>query len=144
MGRDDETCAAQHCLGTTSVRNPPIGRIVGVAMLDKMQLGEIIAFELVGCPEVVVLLDFPRAIAATQHGLKQQNVARDVLVDQIECQQRVPQVIENAHENDKIKSLAELTYVVDGHVAELDIKVAYFSCEASLREIFFPAVEAEY
>src|SRR3954462_289268 len=52
---DSESGAAQHGLDAAAIRNPPVGRIVGVAVLDEVQLRIVVAIELVGGPEIVIL-----------------------------------------------------------------------------------------
>ena len=113
-------------------------------MLDEMQLRESIAIERIGSPEVVILLELTCPIAATLHRLKQHQVPCDVFMDQIKRQQRVPQMIENAHEDHEIKGLVQRCHVVNRHVSEFDVKVVYFGGEPRLREIFVAAVQPEH
>jgi hypothetical protein len=70
MGSDDETRAAQQGFGATSIGNPPIRWIVGVAVFDEVQFGKFVAFELVGGPEIVILVELGRTGAAPLHRLK--------------------------------------------------------------------------
>src|SRR3954453_21432351 len=45
MRRDGESGAAQHGLDAAAIWNPPVGRIVGVAVLDEVQLGIVVTIE---------------------------------------------------------------------------------------------------
>src|SRR4051795_4069873 len=51
MSDDPEPGAAQHRLRAGAVGNPPVGRIVGVALLDEMQLGKGRRLEQLRLPE---------------------------------------------------------------------------------------------
>ena len=72
------------------------------------------SFELIGDPEVVVVIEAGYSVAAALHRLKQHQIARNVFIDQVERQQRVTQVIQNSHEDHEVKSLSEHPDVVNG------------------------------
>src|SRR6185503_17898126 len=67
-----------------------------------------------------------------------------MLVDQVEGEQRVTQVVEDAHEDHEIKFFVEGSDLPHGHAAELDVQVGYLRGEASLREVVFIGIDAEY
>ena len=101
---DREAGAPQHRLGGGGVRRPPVGRVAGVAVLDEVQLRIAGPVELRLLEEVVVLGDRLDLGRAALHALEDQQVARDVLVDQVERQQRMAQVVEHAEEQARRRS----------------------------------------
>jgi hypothetical protein len=58
-------------------------------------------------PEGIIVGDRLYLIAAAVHGLEDKEISGDVLVDQIEREQRVAEVIEHAHKEHEIKLLTE-------------------------------------
>ena len=83
-------------------------------------------------------------MAAALHRLEDQQVVRDVLVDQVEREQRMAQVVEHAHEEHDVEPLAERADVVDGQLAELDVEPVDLGGEARLRQIVLVGVDAEH
>ncbi len=78
-----------------------------VALLDEMQARKAWPLEHVELGERVVRRQRLDLRAAALHRLEHQEIARDVLVDQIERQQRVPQMVEHAHEQHDVEAFAE-------------------------------------
>ena len=79
------------------------------------------------------------------HRLEQQQVAGDMLADQVEREQRVAQVVEHAHEDHEVEPLAERADVIDRELGELDVVEAErLGREPRLREIAVVAVDAEH
>ena len=67
-----------------------------------------------------------------------------VLMNQVKRQQRMPQVIQHAHENHQIKTLRKGGDVPDGHAAEVDVEAGDFGGEAGLREVVLVGIDADY
>src|SRR2546423_14053136 len=63
VGRDHEAGAAQHGLYAGAVRNPPVGPVFRIFMLDEVQLGISNIVEMLRLPEVIILLQ-PRQLGA--------------------------------------------------------------------------------
>src|SRR4030081_1497240 len=53
-------------------------------------------------------------------------------------------MVEHAHEDDEVEGLAELSDVVNGKVAEFDVKIVYLRREARLRQILVTSTEPEH
>jgi hypothetical protein len=58
-----------------------------------------------------------------------------VLVDEIEREQRVPQVVEDAHEQHEVEALLQAADLVDRHLLELDVDAQQLGREAGLRQV---------
>ena len=79
------------------------------------------------------------------HRLEQQQVVRDMLADKVECEQRMPQMVQHAHEDHEVEPLPDRAHIVDVELGELDIVIAErFAREPGLREIALVAVDAEH
>src|SRR3954447_7047739 len=119
MCRDLEAGAAQHRLDAGAIGNPPVGPVVRVLVLDKMQDGVARALKLIRAPEVIVLLQRQMGGASPLHGLEDQDSAGHMLVDEIERKERMAQVVENAEEQNDVELFPQCANVVDRHAAEL-------------------------
>src|SRR5437867_2764701 len=95
---DLETGAAQHGFRAGAVRDPPVGVIARIRMLNEKHPGKRGPIEDFAIGERVVLFERLDFEAAAKQGLKDHRVLDYVLLKQIQRQQGVPQVIENAHE----------------------------------------------
>src|SRR5690348_9041782 len=129
MGGDLKPGAAEHRFHACAVGYPPVRPIVRVAPFDEVQLGISRFGKWLRRPEVVVFLQWLDHFAAALHGLDQQEIAGDVLVNEIECQERVSQMVEHAQKEHDIESLAKRTDVIYRHVAELDVEANYVGSE---------------
>jgi hypothetical protein len=140
---DLEPGAAEHGFHAGRVRGPPVGRIIRIAMLDEVHLRVARIVEMLRLPEGVVLLDGKHVLRPALHRLEHEHVPGHVLVDEIERQERMPQVVENAHEKHHVEALAERSQVVDGELAELDVMARGLSREAGLGEIRIVEIDAQ-
>src|SRR4051794_1789933 len=95
-----EPRATEHGLHARAVRNPPVGPVLRVIVLDEVQLGISRIVEMMRRPEVVILFQLRQDRTAALQGLDHQGVTGSVLVDEIECEQRMPQMIEDTEEQD--------------------------------------------
>src|SRR5690242_21961122 len=95
---DLETSAAQHRLDTCAIRNPPVGGIIRVALLDEIHRRVAGLVEDVALPERIIRLRRLDFTAPALHGLENQLVTHDMLVNQIKRKKRMPEMIKNAHE----------------------------------------------
>src|SRR3954447_6481445 len=120
MGEDGKTSAAQHGFDAGAVRCPPVGGVIGIFVLDEMHLGIARTVEMVCGPKIIVLRDGVHPSVTSQHRLKQQLIADDVLTDQIEREQRMAEVIKHAHEDHEIELLAQFADVVSRQLAKFD------------------------
>src|SRR5205809_5317994 len=89
MVDDLESGAAQHCFHTSPIWNPPVRRIASVPLLHKIHLRKSRSFENFGLPEVVIILQRIDLFAPALHRLKQEKITRDVLVKEVEREQRM-------------------------------------------------------
>ena len=67
-----------------------------------------------------------------------------MLVDEVQREQRVPQVVEHAHEQHDVEALVEPTDLEHRQLAQLDVDAADLGGEAGLREVALVAVDAEH
>src|SRR6266568_1929430 len=102
MGFDFKARGAQHPLGGSTVGNPPICLVAGVALLDKVHLRPAWVGEDVLAPEIVVALPGLYLFGAANHGLEDE-FAANFGYDLVESVERIAQVIEHAHEDDEVE-----------------------------------------
>ena len=140
---DREAGTAQHGFRARAVGNPPVGRVVRVLVLDEVHHRVAWRVELLLLPELIVPRDLPRLGGAAQHRLEYEHVADDVLVENVQREERVAEVIEDAHEEHEIEPLAEGGQLVHRHLAEFDARPGDFGRKAGLREIPVVGVDAE-
>jgi|SRR5690242_13267329 len=141
---DAKSSAAQHSFGTSAVRYPPICWVLGIAAFDKVHLWETGFIEDGSLRERIIFGEFGHGATASQHGLKNQPVFRNMTANQIESKQRIPQVIEDTEEQYEAEALAELPHLVHRHQLEGNIETQYFSSEACLLEVIFVVIDAEH
>jgi hypothetical protein len=97
-----------------------------------------------GLEEIVVALQGRDVRGAALHRLEDEEVVRHGLADEVEGQQRVPQVIEHAHEQDDVEALAQGPDVVDGALSELDVLPCHPGGKARLFEVPGVGIEPEH
>src|SRR5437870_323449 len=112
-------------------------------MFDEIHLRKIRAIENLRLPEVVIRFDRSDLGAAALHGLKHEQVLRDVFSNLVESEERMAEVVEHTHENHDIEFLAELRDVVDGKLTKFDVHSDDFCGETSLSQISRIVVDAE-
>ena len=93
--------------------------------------------------ERVVLLERIFAGFTALHRLTDKQIADHVLANQIECQKRMPQMIENAQKQHDIEPLAEQSDVVRRHLGEFDFYADRLGGEASLPQIIGIEIDRE-
>src|SRR3954465_7087448 len=106
MSRNKEAGASQHRFDAGPIGYPPIRRVARIAMFDEMQFGIAWRIEHLRLPEIVVLGGAVHLGAAPLHRLKNEKVARRMLMDEIKRKQGMTQMIENAHKKHDVKALA--------------------------------------
>src|SRR5689334_18229260 len=111
--KDREAGTAEHRLDRRPVRNPPVRLVLRVAVLDEMHSREKRLLENFGVGDWVILLQRLYFTASTQHRLEDEEIARDVLADEVERQERMAEVVEDAHEQHDVEARADLRDVVD-------------------------------
>lgn len=141
---DLETGAAQHGFGASAIRNPPICRIVRIALLHKMHFRETGTIEHISLPERVVFNESRHGTAATQHRLKYEPVVCGALTQQVEREQWMAQMIKDAHEDNKIEAFSKIAYFVHGHLFERDVEIEHAGGEARLFEIVRIVINADH
>src|SRR5437764_13160011 len=68
-----------------------------------------------------------------------------MLADEVEREQRVPQMVEDAHEDHEVEALAQRGDVVDIELGEFDVvEIEHFAREPRLGEIALVAVDTEH
>src|SRR5256885_1082399 len=67
-----------------------------------------------------------------------------MLVDQIEGEQRMPQMIKDSKEQNDVKMLPELVYVVHGEFSEFNVQPQHVGCVMCLRQISLVEINAEH
>src|SRR5436305_4148150 len=142
IGDDLQPGAAQHGFRRGAVRDPPIRLIAGVFLLDEVHAWEARLGKNLAVPEVIVVFGAVDAIVAAQHRLEDE-LMPDLGGHLVECVQRIPQVIEDTHEEDKIELPRDLIDVVDRALLELDLMTQSGGCKARLVEIAIVYVDPE-
>src|SRR5215210_5723297 len=64
-------------------------------------------------------------------------------MDQIQREQWMTQVIEDAHEENQVELLAELRHVVNRELSKLDVRAKHFGGEARLCKIVFVEIDTD-
>ena len=119
--RRSRRCAASPPIAG-AVGHPPVRRVARVLLLDEVQPRERRVVEDVAPRRTGSRARRSIALGRpAQHRLEHEQVADHVLVQQIEREQRMPQVIEDAHEQHEVEPLAERGHVVDRQLPELDV-----------------------
>src|SRR5436190_731328 len=103
---DIESGTTEHGFNSRAIGNPPVSGITGEAFFDEIQFWKIRPFEHVCFPKFIVLLDRCNRINSTLKRLKNQNIASDMLVNEIKRKQWVAQMIKNSQEQNEIESFA--------------------------------------
>src|SRR5690606_17925260 len=73
-----------------------------------------------------------------------QQIAHHVLADEVQRQQRVAQVIEDAHEQHDVEPLAQARNVVDRKAAQLDVHATHLRSETRLREAILVEIDGDH
>ncbi len=113
-------------------------------MLDEVQPWVAGIIERTGVGERIVRGDVCHVPAAALHRLEDQQIARHVLVDQIERKQRMAQVIQHADEQHDIELLSQHADVIDRQSAELDVQPVDIGGEPSLCQIVFVEIDSQH
>src|SRR4051812_21941351 len=140
---DAEPGAAQHRFGAGGVRDPPVAGVAGVALLDEVQPGPGRVVEGRAIGEGIVGRPGHLRGAAAQHRLEYEAAPHRVLPQQVEGEQRIAQVIEDAHEQHQIEFLAETADVVDRSLVELDVEAEAIGEQPRLTQVERLAVDAD-
>src|SRR5689334_3799019 len=115
--RDDlKTRAAQHGAEAGPIRDPPVGAVARISMLDEMHPGVTGRVEDAALREGIVFLEVSKNVAASLHALNHEQVTHGVLVQKVEGEEGVAQVVENAHEENEIERLSQVAHVIDVEV----------------------------
>jgi hypothetical protein len=85
--------------------------------------------------ERIVLLERQDLAPPALHALEHQRVLHGVLGEQVQREERVPEVVEHAHEEHEVEALAEEGHVIDRELQELDLHPRDLGGEARLREV---------
>src|SRR5450432_4334067 len=113
MRFDFQTGTPQHGFHPTMIRYPPVRWIIGIGFLDEKHSRKIALVKDIFVPEVVIVFQLRAGQRTADHRLKNQAAAH-LLNHFIESQQRIPQVIEDSHEQHVIKLPGNLVYVIYG------------------------------
>src|SRR5579871_463856 len=136
--------AAQHGFQAGAVGNPPVRWIVAVPLLDEVQRRIARSRKDIGFAERIILFERLDIRAAAQQGLRHKEVPYHVLVQQIQRQQRMPEVVEDAQKQHQIKLLPERADLVHRHPAELNRRARNFRDESRLLQISFVGIDAKH
>jgi hypothetical protein len=142
-GFDTKAGGAKHGFDAGSIGDPPVGLVVGVAVLDEVHLGIAGLVEGSRGVEVVIRFGTYDVAAAALHTLEEHQVSGYVLMDQVKSEERVAEVIKDTHEDDEVEGFAESADIPDGETAELDVDALDLGGEAGLAEVMFVRVDAE-
>jgi hypothetical protein len=143
LGLDTKAGGAKHGFDASSVGNPPVGLVVGVAVLDEVHLGVAGLVEGSRGVKVVVGLGTYDVAAAALHTLEEHQVSGYVLMDEVESEEGMAEVIKNTHEDDQIEGFAKSGNIPDGETAKLDVDILDLGSEAGLAEVMFVRIDAE-
>src|SRR5581483_5089615 len=132
-----------HCLGRGPVRNPPVRRVAGVAVLDEIHLRKVGIAEDLLVPEVIIRIRRPGIFRSATHGLENQRFPH-LLDDFIQREERITQVIENSHEEDVVELPREGVDFVDRALFKLDWESERLRCESRLVQITIVHIDAEH
>src|SRR5579883_746590 len=106
MAFDAESRAAQHGLNTSLIGEPPVCWIARIGVLDEIHAWAAWILEYRRVLEAVVFGHGRDCCGATLQRLEKEQVFCDMFVDEVEGEQRMAQMIEDAHEDDEVELLA--------------------------------------
>ena len=75
--------------------------------------------------------------------MEDEEIMRNVLVDEIKCEEWMTEVVEDAHEEDDVERLIQRPDVPDGELAKFDIQAFNLGGEAGLGEVMVVGINAE-
>src|SRR5919198_2179434 len=135
MTDDLKTSTAQEGLGAGPIRDPVVGGIASIRLFEKVQAGKTGLVENIGFPKRVIGCHRYHLVAATLHRLEHQQVPSHVLMNQVEGQQGMTQVVQDAHEQHEIEGFTELGHVVYRELMQFELHPADLGRKARLRQI---------
>lgn len=112
-------------------------------MLDEMQLWVAGQIKVLCLPEPIVGLYLGHLGTATLHGLKDEDFAGDMLVDEIEREQGMTKVIKDTEEQNDVEPLAELGDIVNRQFPIFDVEAADLSGEPRLGQVARIGIDAD-
>jgi hypothetical protein len=115
-----------------------------IAMLDKVQLRICRAVEWGIRVEIVIAIHADNVSAAPLHTLEEQKIRCNVLVNQVEREERVPQMIEDTHKDDEIEPFSKARHVPHCHPTKFDINLFYLRRKSCLSEIVLIGVNTQH
>ncbi|EKD35940.1 MAG: hypothetical protein ACD_75C01712G0001 [uncultured bacterium] len=123
------------------IGRPPVGGIAGESVLDKGHLRPARLVHRLTLLQRVIRLDRKDLVAGQGHGLKN-HLPATALADDIESQQRVAQVVENAHEPHQVVHFRFPCQLINREQPEFDavIDADDFRGPAGLFQIAFVSV----
>ena len=116
-----------------------------VGLLDEEHSRKTIVEKDVALGNGVVRSELHRVPTATFHGLEQESAANQSRY-LLQCIQRMPKVVEDAHEHDVVELLAidDMIDVIDVALNELDVKVQHFAGKTRLGQVDRVVVYAQH
>lgn len=142
MGFNAEARASEHCFGRTAIGDEPVGRIARIPVLNKMQLRVVRALEHFPFFKVAITSEILRFAGAPLHALEQHLVPGCIFTDEVERQERVPQVVEHAHEYDDVEFFGQLGDFIDAHLVKFDFSAGLFEGELRLGQVAWIGIDA--
>src|ERR1051326_7974038 len=136
--------APEHGFCAWQIRYPPVSRIVRIAPFDEIEARKTRISEYVCFRKRVVLLNLHELRTSPHQRLKDHHVAYHVLAQQVESKQRMPEVIQDPHEKNNIKTFAEPRDVIYRQLTELDIESIDVRCETGLRQVGRIEIDPEH
>ncbi len=100
-----------------------------------MEFREAGIVEDLGLVEAVVRGNVGNLPASAKKTLKHKPISGHVIAEKIQGQQRMPEVVQNSHEEDDIKGSSQLRDVINGHALPGDVYFFDFRRKPGLRQI---------
>ena len=132
MSLDDEAGAAKHCLHRGPVGYEPVRRIGRIPFLHEKQFGISGILEHGPFGKRVIFFEVGYSPVTPLERLEEHHVGCDMFVDEIERQQRMPQMVKYAHEDHEVETLFKLGHVINRQLPELYVESSHDIAEAGL------------
>src|ERR1051325_3906642 len=124
------------------IGNPPVGRIARIILFNKVHTGKIRVLEYLLVPEMIVFPQLRTGERAANHGLEYQAMP-DFLDDSIEGEQRIAQMIKNAHKEHEIELAGNGIHVINGALGKFNIQPQNLGGKARLFKVAVAPINAQ-
>ena len=112
-------------------------------MLDEIHARKLRPLEDLGLPEVIIVIEPGTVPAPTLQGLKNEEIASDVLPNEVKREQGMPQMIKHTEKQNEVERLPKASNIIDRELPKFHLHTKRFGNETALSEIAFVRIDSE-